>query len=35
MYKESRLSTEFLVAKKQIENEATYTLIGLLNTKAL
>lgn len=35
MYKESSLDTEFVVTKKQIESESTYTLIGLLNTKAL
>lgn len=35
MYKEPSLGTEFVVIKKQIENESTYTLIGLLNTKAL
>lgn len=33
-YKESSLGTEFVVTKKQIENESTYVLIGLLNTKA-
>lgn len=35
MYKESSLGTEFVVNKKQIENESTYALIGLSNIKAL
>lgn len=30
MYKESSLDTEFVVTKKQIENESTYTLVFLI-----